>query len=59
MSDLGFLGWAFVVVGGMVVLGAILFYARQRTNSVTPREEAITEAATEQLYREQERDIRN
>jgi hypothetical protein len=59
MSDLGFLGWAFVVVGGMVVLGAILFYARQRTKAVTPREEAITEAATEQLYREQERDIRN
>ena len=44
--------WAFVVVGGFVILLAALLYGRL-SNKRSPAEEARTEAATRDLYREQ------
>lgn len=44
--------WAFVVVGGFVILLAALLYGRL-SNKQTPREEARTEAATRKMYKEQ------
>jgi hypothetical membrane protein len=55
MSDLGFLGWAFVAAGGIVILGFIIAYAELRNRKRTARERAVTEAATHRLYEEEER----
>ena len=50
MGDLGFLGWAFVVVGGMIILGLGIFYAEMQNRKRTAREKSLTEAATHNLY---------
>jgi hypothetical protein len=46
--------WMFVVVGGPILLGLAILYARTR-NRVSPRQEAETERATQQLYKEESR----
>ena len=57
MADLGFLGWAFVVIGGIVILGLAMFYAEMRNRTRTAREKAITEVATHRLYEEEEKQV--
>lgn len=57
MADFGFLGWAIVVIGGIAILGAAIFYGMRRTSESTPTEKAVTEAATERLYKEEERKV--
>lgn len=44
--------WAIVVVLGFVILGGAMLYARTR-NKVSPQQEARTEAATRELYKQQ------
>lgn len=55
MGELGFLGWAFVVAGGIVILGLIIAYAEMRNRSRTAAERAVTNAATHELYEREER----
>ena len=57
MADLGFFGWAFVVLGGMVILGLAIFYAEMRNKTRTPTEKAVTEVATHRLYEKEEREV--
>jgi hypothetical protein len=45
--------WAFVVLGGFVILGAAIAYAMMR-NRVSPEREARTEEATARLYDEEQ-----
>ncbi|OWK31688.1 LPXTG cell wall anchor domain-containing protein [Sphingomonas mucosissima] len=47
--------WAFVVIAGFVILGLALAYAKLR-NKTTPAQDARTEQATHDLYKEQSRD---
>lgn len=47
--------WAFVVIAGFVILGLALAYAKFR-NKTTPAEDARTEQATREMYKEQSRD---
>jgi hypothetical protein len=47
--------WAIVVVGGFIVLGLALAFAKLR-NKTTPEQKARTEAATRELYKEQSRE---
>ena len=46
--------WAIVVIGGPIVLAAVLIWARIR-NKPTAHEEAQTDQATRDLYRDQAR----
>ena len=46
--------WAFVVVGGFIILAAAIAYAKF-ANKQTPREERRTEQATRDLYQDQDR----
>lgn len=46
--------WAIVVVGGFIVLAAALAFAKLR-NKTTPVQDARTEQATRDLYKEQSR----
>lgn len=57
MADIGFLGWALVVVGGMVILGLGMVYAEMRNRTRTPTEKAVTEVATHRLYEKEERQL--
>lgn len=57
MAEFGFLGWAFIVVGGMVILGLVMFYAEMRNKTRTPTEKAVTEVATHRLYEKEEREV--
>lgn len=57
MADLGFFGWALVVVGGMAILGLAIFYAEMRNRTRTAREKAVTEVATHRLYDREEREV--
>lgn len=43
--------WAFVVVGGFVILGAALLYARLR-NRTTPEQDRRRDEATRTLYKD-------
>jgi hypothetical protein len=43
--------WAFVVVGGFLILAAAIAFAKLR-NRTTPRQDARTEQATHDLYKE-------
>ncbi len=43
--------WAFVVVGGFLILGAAIAWAKLN-NRTSRRQEARTEAATRELYEE-------
>ncbi|OWK28436.1 LPXTG cell wall anchor domain-containing protein [Sphingomonas dokdonensis] len=47
--------WAFVVIAGFVILGLAIAYAKFR-NKTTPAEDARTEQATREMYKEQSRD---
>ena len=47
--------WAFMVVGGFIILAAAIAFAMLR-NKVTPRQERRTEQATRDLYQEQSRE---
>ncbi|WBH15734.1 hypothetical protein [Sphingomonas radiodurans] len=47
--------WAFVVVGGFIILALGLAYAKLR-NKTTPAQDARTEQATHDLYKEQSRE---
>lgn len=47
--------WAFVVIGGFIILGLAIAYAKLRNKS-TPEQEARTEQATRDLYKEQSRE---
>jgi hypothetical protein len=44
--------WAFVVIGGFIILGAAIAFAKLR-NRTSARTEAFTEAKTRELYKEQ------
>ncbi|MBB4155708.1 hypothetical protein GGQ80_003633 [Sphingomonas jinjuensis] len=46
--------WLFVVVGGPILLGLAILYARTR-NRVSPRQEAKIERATQRLYKQESR----
>lgn len=47
--------WAFVVIGGFIILALAIAYAKFR-NKTTPAEDARTEQATREMYKEQSRD---
>jgi hypothetical protein len=47
--------WAFVVIGGFIILALGLAYAKLR-NKTTPAQDARTEQATHDLYKEQSRE---
>lgn len=47
--------WAFVVIGGFIILGLALAYAKFR-NKTTPAQDARTEQATRDMYKEQSRE---
>ena len=47
--------WAFLVVGGFLILGVAIAFAKMR-NKVTPQQERRTEQATHDLYKEQSHD---
>lgn len=47
--------WAFIVVGGFIILGLAIAYAKLR-NKTTPTQDRRTEQATRDLYKEQSRD---
>ena len=57
MEGFGFLGWAFVVLGGMVILGLVIFYGEMRNRTRTPEEKAVTEVGTHRLYEKEEREV--
>jgi hypothetical protein len=57
MGTLGSFGWAFVVLGGMVILGLVIFYGEMRNRTRTPEEKAVTEVATHRLYEKEEREV--
>jgi hypothetical protein len=44
--------WAFVVIGGFIILAAAIAFAKLR-NKTGPRTEAYTEQKTRELYKEQ------
>lgn len=44
--------WAFVVIGGFLILAAAIAYAKMKNRS-GPRSEAYTEQKTRELYKEQ------
>ncbi len=45
--------WSFVVIAGPIILVAALLFAILRNRGRTPREEARTEQATRELYKQQ------
>jgi hypothetical protein len=47
--------WAFVVVGGFIILGVALAIAKLK-NRTTPEQDRRTEQATHDLYKEQSRE---
>jgi small neutral amino acid transporter SnatA (MarC family) len=47
--------WAFMVVGGFIILGAAIAFAMLR-NKTTASQDRRTEQATRDLYKEQSRD---
>ncbi|MCC2980606.1 hypothetical protein [Sphingomonas sp. IC4-52] len=47
--------WAFIVIGGFIILGLALAFAKLR-NKTTPAQDAQTERATREMYKEQSRD---
>lgn len=47
--------WAFMVVGGFIILGAAIAFAMFR-NKVTSEQDRRTEQATRDLYKEQSRE---
>lgn len=49
--------WSFLIIAGPIVLMAALAFAMLR-NRRTPRQEAKTEAATRELYRQEAADDR-
>ncbi|WP_022684679.1 hypothetical protein [Sphingomonas phyllosphaerae] len=49
--------WSFVVIAGPIVLVVALLFAMLR-NRRTPRQEAQTEQATRELYKQQSEDDR-
>jgi hypothetical protein len=57
MGNLGSLGWVFVVLGGMIILGLGIFYAEMRNRTRTATEKAVTEVATHRLYEKEEREV--
>lgn len=59
MSELGFPGWAFVALGGIIILGIFIAYGMMRNKGRTPRERAVTEAATRDLYDKEGRGTSN
>lgn len=48
--------WAIVFVGGIVALGLALTYGLSRNSRRTPAEKRVTEKATQDIYREEDRD---
>ena len=57
MADFGSFGWLFVVLGGTVILGLVIFYGEMRNRTRTPTEKAVTEVATHRLYEKEEREV--
>ncbi|SEJ76097.1 hypothetical protein SAMN05428950_10358 [Sphingomonas sp. OV641] len=47
--------WAFIVVGGFIILGLAIAFAKLR-NRVSPEQERRTEQATREMYKEQSRE---
>ena len=47
--------WVFVVIGGFIILGLAIAFAKFR-NKVTPEQERRAEEATHRLYEEQSRE---
>ena len=45
--------WSFVVIAGPIILVAALLFAMLRNRKRSPREEAHTEQATRELYKQQ------
>jgi hypothetical protein len=45
--------WSFVVIVGPIILVAALLFAMLRNRKRSPREEARTEQATRELYKQQ------
>jgi len=45
--------WSFVVIVGPIILVAALLFAMLRNRKRSPREEARTEKATRELYKQQ------
>ena len=55
MSDFGFGPWAFIVLGGMIVLGIAIAYGAMRTSHRTRAERMASERATHQLYEREDK----
>ena len=51
MIDLGTLGWAFVLIGGPILLLAVLAWAKFR-NRKTSHRNPVSERGSRDLYRE-------
>lgn len=54
-SHIGESMWAFVVIGGFVILGIVIAVAKLM-NRTTPEQLRRTEEATRELYKEQSRE---
>ncbi len=55
--DLGGFSWALLTIVGVAVLAGVLLFASSR-NKVSRRTEEESEAATQRLYQEEDRDHR-
>jgi hypothetical protein len=55
MENLADWGWLLVVAGGPALLGAAVLYGYLVSRRRSRREQATTEAATRELYRETEK----
>jgi hypothetical protein len=55
MTDLGFWFWAFMVLGGTIIVGIAIGYGIAHNRLRTRAERAATERATHQLYEREDR----
>jgi hypothetical protein len=55
MSDFGFGPWAFIVLGGIIVLGIAIAYGAMRNSQRTRAEKMASERATHQLYEREDK----
>ncbi|MGV3650010.1 MAG: hypothetical protein ACO1OK_01175 [Devosia sp.] len=54
MEFIGPYFWLFAVLGGALILGLAIAFGMKRSAHATPREKAVTEAATRADYAEED-----
>ena len=55
MFEPSFIPWAIILVGGMIVLGAVIAYGVMQNSRRTRAERMASERATHQLYEREDR----